>query len=520
MNRIQKRILRFETLEERQLLAVCAGLDPAAFPAPLSSAAALPPGQQIGDLFIASTIDADGDGFIGPGELALMSAAWFQADGSENWNPACDYDGDGFIGPGDLALLSSSWFKPNGELPESTLSYTLYPNNTGNWIIPGGTLANVSAAGGVLTFDTHSGSAEALCGYSGFPGDVRVSAGFRAAEPDAAFQAGIKLAVQDSGACYYAEFQNSSVSLYYVSAGGAKTLLASKSFQFAPGHDSVIWAQRSGSRLACGIGDCVLLTVTNTRLSGGEVGFNADQGVSQFRNISVHTGSELYDIAQKTPNACVPQDYMNTSWWRQRHEENIRRIEQGNVDMLMVGDSITHRWDTTGQSVFNYYYGDRNCLNMGFGGDQTGNVLWRLNDAPMEKIHPKLAVVLIGINNLWEVLNEDPADVALGTQKIIEKLEDLYPDIQILVLDIFPVGPNLSQNINTRSMQTNARLAKLLKDDPHVTLKNINDIWIDANGRVSSELLGDNVHPTELGYWRWAAAIEPEIAAMLGVTPK
>ena len=69
-------------------------------------------------------------------------------------------------------------------------------------------------------------------------------------------------------------------------------------------------------------------------------------------------------------------------------------------------------------------------------------------------------------------------------------------------------------------MQTNARLAKLLKDDPHVTLKNINDIWIDANGRVSSELLGDNVHPTELGYWRWAAAIEPEIAAMLGVTPK
>ncbi|MBR2694601.1 MAG: hypothetical protein IKE69_10355, partial [Thermoguttaceae bacterium] len=37
--------------------------------------------------------DADGDGFIGPGDFALLSAAWFASDGSENWDPRFDVDG-------------------------------------------------------------------------------------------------------------------------------------------------------------------------------------------------------------------------------------------------------------------------------------------------------------------------------------------------------------------------------------------------------------------------------------------
>lgn len=56
-------------------------------------------------------VDLDGDGFIGPGDSALLSAAWFSADGSENWDPRLDIDGDGFIGPGDFTYLSANWFK-------------------------------------------------------------------------------------------------------------------------------------------------------------------------------------------------------------------------------------------------------------------------------------------------------------------------------------------------------------------------------------------------------------------------
>ncbi len=55
--------------------------------------------------------DIDGDGFIGPGDFALLSAAWFASDGDGNYDPRPDVDGDGFAGPGDFTYLSANWFK-------------------------------------------------------------------------------------------------------------------------------------------------------------------------------------------------------------------------------------------------------------------------------------------------------------------------------------------------------------------------------------------------------------------------
>ena len=55
--------------------------------------------------------DIDGDGFIGPGDFALLSAAWFASDGDGNYDPRPDVDGDGFAGPGDFTYRSANWFK-------------------------------------------------------------------------------------------------------------------------------------------------------------------------------------------------------------------------------------------------------------------------------------------------------------------------------------------------------------------------------------------------------------------------
>ncbi|MBR6480919.1 MAG: hypothetical protein IKT12_04390, partial [Thermoguttaceae bacterium] len=56
-------------------------------------------------------VDIDGDGFIGPGDSAFLSGAWFTFEGDQNWNERYDIDGDGFIGPGDSSFLSANWFK-------------------------------------------------------------------------------------------------------------------------------------------------------------------------------------------------------------------------------------------------------------------------------------------------------------------------------------------------------------------------------------------------------------------------
>ena len=162
----KKRKLRFEALEERTLLAVWSGAAIAAAGAaePMPTAAPVPAGQKAGDVYVKSTYDIDGDGFIGPGDNALLSGSWFaSADGGEGWTPACDLDGDGFVGPGDYALVSAYWFRGCDELPDGTKSYEIYPDDPSNWTLSGSDTSNIGAADGVLTFDARKGSLEAVC---------------------------------------------------------------------------------------------------------------------------------------------------------------------------------------------------------------------------------------------------------------------------------------------------------------------------------------------------------------------
>ena len=82
------------------------------------------------------------------------------------------------------------------------------------------------------------------------------------------------------------------------------------------------------------------------------------------------------------------------SWWTLRNDAVNERVKQGNVDLLMIGDSITHSWEGGGKKYWDKYYEQRNAVNMGFSGDRTQHVLWRLQHGHLEGISPKLAVRL------------------------------------------------------------------------------------------------------------------------------
>jgi hypothetical protein len=71
-------------------------------------------------------------------------------------------------------------------------------------------------------------------------------------------------------------------------------------------------------------------------------------------------------------------------WWLPRHELTLKRIADGDVDLLMIGDSITHGWEKgfknrlSGEEVWKHYYEHRKAVNLGYAGVRTENVLWRL----------------------------------------------------------------------------------------------------------------------------------------------
>jgi len=217
--------------------------------------------------------------------------------------------------------------------------------------------------------------------------------------------------------------------------------------------------------------------------------------------------------AEENP-AVVPQCRI-VEWWFARHAEKIGQMSKGDIDLLMIGDSITHGFDGEGVKVWRKYFEPRNAINLGFGGDRTQHVLWRLDHLPELKKPPKGAVLLIGTNNIcWG--SDTPRQAADGVRAVVLKLRDLYPDTKILVLAVFPRRREPDHPHRKEINELNSYLPELLKDMESVTLLDIGPEFLDEKGHLSAEIMPDTTHPSEKGYEIWAKAIEPELKSMLG----
>ncbi|MBP36027.1 MAG: hypothetical protein CMP31_10445 [Roseibacillus sp.] len=212
------------------------------------------------------------------------------------------------------------------------------------------------------------------------------------------------------------------------------------------------------------------------------------------------------------------------SWWFARHAEKIAEIEAANdpkkdkkIELLMVGDSITNNFDTggPGEPVWEKHFGPLNALNLGFGGDRTNHVLWRLDHLPALKTAPLAASLMIGTNNIcWG--SDKPKQAADGVQAITRKLNTMYPEMKILVLGVFPRRANLDHPHRKQIIELNSYLPELLKDIPNVTFIDIGPKFLDDKGSLSKEMMPDTTHPSEEGHEIWAEAIVPTLKEMMG----
>jgi lysophospholipase L1-like esterase len=199
------------------------------------------------------------------------------------------------------------------------------------------------------------------------------------------------------------------------------------------------------------------------------------------------------------------------AWWMQRQEKINAEVAKGGAELLMIGDSITHGWEGKGKEVWQKYYGNRHAVNLGFGGDQTQHVLWRLEHGNLDGIHPKLAVLMIGTNNSG---SNTPEQIAAGVRAIVEKLRSTLPTTKVLVLAIFPRGPNPEFPLRKVNEAANERIAKLA-DNEHVFYLDINKKFLKDDGTLTTDVMPDLLHPHERGYEIWASAMEPTVARLL-----
>jgi lysophospholipase L1-like esterase len=193
-----------------------------------------------------------------------------------------------------------------------------------------------------------------------------------------------------------------------------------------------------------------------------------------------------------------------------KHQTLCEALLANNPELIFIGDSITVRWPA---ELLQEKFGAFRPAKLGIGGDWFQNVLWRVQNGVLDKIHPKVIVLLIGTNNITAGLTPD--EVAEGIAALLKAIQEKTPASKILLLGILPRGESIKEENNEKIRQTNTKLA-LLADNTRVFYLDVGDKLVEPDGSISREIMPDKIHVAGPGYIRWMDAMKPTLDQLLG----
>lgn len=213
--------------------------------------------------------------------------------------------------------------------------------------------------------------------------------------------------------------------------------------------------------------------------------------------------------------------------WQKRHKEKLEELREKKPALIFLGDSITEQWEYEFEPdwrkfapLWRRFYGDRNSVNLGFGGDATCHLLWRIQNGEVAGISPKVAVVLIGANNLGR-LHWTAGDTIAGIVAIVNELRKRLPTTQILLLSVLPSAR--SDWVNVTTVAINRGLASRFHAVEMVTYLDVSSVFM-TDGHTNEDLFLDrlltpphaSLHPSAEGQKRLSEFIEPTLARLMG----
>ena len=204
-------------------------------------------------------------------------------------------------------------------------------------------------------------------------------------------------------------------------------------------------------------------------------------------------------------------------WWANRflsRHQDIEKVKGKNVDVVLLGDSIMHFWAWKHPKSWAKFTASRTVLNLGYGGDKTQNVLWRLKHGELDGYDAKCVVLMIGTNNNTSE-NSDPAKVEAAIEKIVSVIREKQPNAKIVLHPIFPRGRSAESARHAKAKARNDKTNLLLKEfadkDGKIIWIDFNDKLVDDTGWVPRSIMADEIHPTDAGYDIWMEALAPVI---------
>jgi lysophospholipase L1-like esterase len=195
-----------------------------------------------------------------------------------------------------------------------------------------------------------------------------------------------------------------------------------------------------------------------------------------------------------------------------RHEGFVTTAKQGNIDLLLHGDSITDWWQQEANlPMFNKYFGHIKTANFAIAGDTTQGVLWGLRNGEGQGFQPKAVMLMIGTNNTGQYTGPE---IAEGVGAVVMELRRNFPAAKILLLAIFPRGLP-ADPVRDKIAEVNHIIARL-DDQQHVFFMDIGKKFLDDTGGFLPESFRpDNLHPMAKGYDIWGDAVSAKLAELI-----
>ena len=203
---------------------------------------------------------------------------------------------------------------------------------------------------------------------------------------------------------------------------------------------------------------------------------------------------------------------MGENWWMRRHDAILERVKaEREFDLVLAGDSITHRWERHGKDAYVQVTNELKVLNLGFGADNVKNLLWRFRSGELDGYRAKAVQLMIGTNN---GTSEPPEETAAQIRAALREIRARQPQAKILLCPILPRGT--PDSVERGKNDAVNELLKPLADGKTIVWTDWSGFFTLDDGRLTPGLNDDGLHPNAKGYAAWAKVALPVWKAACG----
>jgi len=221
-------------------------------------------------------------------------------------------------------------------------------------------------------------------------------------------------------------------------------------------------------------------------------------------------GKGIQTSDSKMTSRILNEGYGNHNWWLDRLQRNRREIlaSGGEIDIVLLGDSITQNWEGVGAKELAKLREKRSVLSAGYSGDTVPTLRWRVENGELDGYKAKLIALMIGTNDARWAPGATPESIAASIRELVQVIHRKQPDAKILVSSVFPRGEKPDDPFRLKIAGIN-RCLDGIADGRKVFFTDFSKAFISADGTISKELMPDFLHPGPVGYDIWFDAALP-----------